>query len=71
MEELDMPASNLSIAEYYRDFLDGLVIDRTDGHEAEAIERLGIKVKVANTVMQSIEDRKKLAETTLEFALGF
>ena len=70
MEELDMPASNLSIAEYYRDFLDGLVIDRVDEHEAGAIEKLGIKVKVADTVMRSIEDRKKLAEITLQFASG-
>ena len=27
MKELDMPASNVSIAHYYRDFLDGLIID--------------------------------------------
>ena len=71
MEELDMPANNLSIAEYYRDFLDGLVIDRSDEHEAGAIGKLGIKVKVANTVMRSMQDREKLADTTLEFALGF
>ena len=71
MEELDMPASNLSIAAYYRDFLDGLIIDRVDEHEAGAIEKLGIKVKVANTVMRSMQDRVDLADTTLEFALGF
>ena len=70
MEELDMPASNLSIAEYYRDILNGLIIDRADEHEAEAIEKLGIKVKVANSVMRSMQDRKKLADTTLRFALG-
>ena len=71
MAELDMPANNLSIAQYYRDFLDGLVIDRVDEHEAEAIERLGIKVKVTGTVMRSMQDRVDLADTTLEFALGF
>ena len=70
MEDLGMPANNLAIAEYYRDFLDGLVIDRADEHEAEAIERLGIKVKVADTVMRSTQDREKLAETTLEFGFG-
>ena len=71
MEDLDMPVNNLSIAEYYRDFLDGLIIDRADAHEAEAIEKLGIKVKAANTVMHSMQDRVDLAETTLQFALGF
>ena len=71
MEELDMPANNLSIAAYYRDFLDGLIIDSGDEHEAEAIERLGIKVKVTNTVMRSMQDRADLAETTLDFVFGF
>ena len=71
MEELDMPANNLSIAAYYRDFLDGLIIDNGDEHEAEAIERLGIKVKVTDTVMRSMQDRADLAETTLDFVSGF
>ena len=71
MEELGMAPGNLAIAEYYRDFLDGLIIDRIDEHEAAAIEKLGIKVKIADTVMRSMQDRIDLAETTLEFALGF
>ena len=71
MEELGMAANNLSIAQYYRDFLDGLIIDRVDEDEVPAIEKLGIKVKIADTVMRSLQDRKKLAETTLDFALGF
>ena len=71
MEELGMAPGNLVLAEYYRDFLDGLIIDRIDEHEAAAIEKLGIKVKIADTVMRSMQDRIDLAETTLEFALGF
>lgn len=71
MEELGMAPGNLALAEYYRDFLDGLIIDRIDEHEAAAIEKLGIKVKIADTVMRSMQDRIDLAETTLEFALGF
>ena len=70
MEELGMAPGNLAIAEYYRDFLDGLIIDRIDEHEAAAIEKLGIKVKLTNTVMRSMQDRIDLAETTLEFAFG-
>ena len=70
MEELGMAANNLSIAQYYRDFLDGLIIDRVDEHEAPAIEKLGLKVKITNTVMRSMQDRVDLAETTLEFAFG-
>ena len=70
MEELGMSPGNLAIAEYYRDFLDGLIIDRIDEHEATAIEKLGIKVKITDTVMRSMQDRIDLAETTLEFAIG-
>ena len=71
MKELDMPANNLSIAEYYRDFLDGLIIDTSDEHETQAIEKLGIRVKVTNTVMRSVQDRIDLAETTLRFVFSF
>ena len=70
MQELDMPANNLSIADYYRDFLHGLIIDTGDEHEAQAIEKLGIRVKAAHTVMRSVQDRVDLAETCLEFAAG-
>ncbi len=70
MQELDMPANNLSIAAYYRDFLHGLVIDAGDEHEARAIGELGIRVKAANTVMRSVQDRVDLAETCLEFAVS-
>ena len=71
MKELDMPANNLSIAEYYGDFLDGLIIDTADARETRAIEKLGIKVKVTNTVMHSVQDRIDLAETTLRFVFSF
>ena len=65
-----MAPGNLAIAEYYRDFLDGLIIDRIDEHEAAAVEKLGIQVKIADTVMRSLQDRVNLAETTLQFAFG-
>ena len=70
MQELNMPASNLSIADYYRDFLDGLIIDRTDEHETEEIEKLGIRVEVTDTIMRSMQDRIDLAETTLRFVFS-
>ena len=65
MTDLEMPTNNLSIATYYRDFLDVLIIDSCDAQEVKAIERLGITVKVAGTVMRSLQDRVGLAETVL------
>ena len=68
MEQMDMPVNNVSIAEFYRDFLDGLVIDNKDEHETGEIEKLGIRVKTTGTLMNSIRDRIALAETTIRFA---
>ena len=66
MENLEMPANNLSIATYYRDFLDVFIVDKSDVGEAEAIEKLGIRVTPASTVMQSLHDRVNLARICLE-----
>ena len=71
MQELNMPASNLSVAHYYRDFLDGLIIDRIDERETEEIEKLGIRVEVTDTIMRSMQDRIDLAETTLRVVFSF
>lgn len=68
MEEMNLPVNNLSVAEHYRDFLDGLIIDEADRHETSAIEKLGIRVKPAAAVMRSTQDRIALAETCLRFA---
>ena len=68
MADLGMTPGNLAIAEYYRDFLDGLIIDSSDEAEAREIEKSGIRVKVVNTVMHSMQDRIRLAEASLDFA---
>ena len=67
MAQLGMTPGNLAIAEYYRDFLDGLIIDNGDRQEAPAIEKLGIRVKLTNTVMHTARDRTHLAEECLAF----
>ena len=68
MEEMNLPVNNLSVAEHYCDFLDGLIIDEADRHETGAIEKLGIRVKTAAAIMRSTQDRITLAETCLRFA---
>ena len=68
MRELDMPASAEAIARYYGDLLDGMVIDQLDAAQAPAIEALGTPVRVAQTVMNSGEDRCMLADIVLSFA---
>jgi LPPG:FO 2-phospho-L-lactate transferase len=60
--------SSAGVAEIYRDFLTGLVIDEADRELAGRIERLGVAVLVTGTIMRDAEDRRRLAEETLAFA---
>lgn len=60
--------SSVGVAEIYRDFLSGIVIDDQDRELVPRIEQLGIAVHVTDTVMRNNSDRQRLAEETLEFA---
>ena len=66
--ELGHKPSALEVAHFYTDLIDGLVIDRVDAELAPEIEKLGVKVKIAQTVMTSERDRVDLARTVLKFA---
>jgi len=68
MREIGIEPSVLGIAEHYREILDGLIIDNQDAELQDAIEAMGIKVKVCNTMMLNLSDKIQLAEDTLEFA---
>lgn len=68
MSELQMPVSCSAIAHYYRDFVDGFVIDDSDAAQAAEIESMGMRVLVAPTIMRSLGDRVALAERVLQFA---
>jgi len=69
MAETGINPSALSIAEHYRDILDGLIIDEQDMAEAGAIEALGLQVEVAQTVMNNKQDKIDLAAIALKFAI--
>lgn len=72
MRELGHDPSAVGIARHYGKLLDGLVIDRSDAAAVDEIEALGIRTRVAPTVMRSLDDRIALARETLDFveALG-
>jgi len=63
---LGMEVSAYSVAKLYSDFLDTFILDTADSAERNRIEKLGIEVKVTNTIMKSIEDKIDLARTVLE-----
>ncbi|HJW84867.1 MAG TPA: 2-phospho-L-lactate transferase, partial [Anaerolineae bacterium] len=57
LRELGYESSSLSVARRYADFLDMFVIDNVDADQRPAIEESGIRVRVTDTLMRSIEDR--------------
>lgn len=56
------------VADYYRDFLDLLVVDSQDEFAAEELRKAGVRVHCAPTIMRRQEDRIALAKSVLEAA---
>jgi LPPG:FO 2-phospho-L-lactate transferase len=63
---LGLEVSAYSVAKLYADFLDTFILDIADFAEKDKIEKLGIEVKVTNTIMRTLEDKIQLAKTVLE-----
>lgn len=68
MAELGVEVSALGIARHYGALLDGFVIDGADEALAPAIEQLGVRCRVAPTVMHDDAERAALAGVVLAFA---
>jgi LPPG:FO 2-phospho-L-lactate transferase len=65
MGELEMPVTAAAVADYYGNLLDGYILDRQDGGEADNI---AVPVKLTKTLMESLDDREQLAREVLTFA---
>jgi LPPG:FO 2-phospho-L-lactate transferase len=63
---LGFKVSAYSVAKLYSDFLDTFVLDVADSADEGKIEKLGIEVKVTNTLMKNLETKIALARTILE-----
>ena len=72
MAELGVPVTALGVAEHYCQrypgLLDHFVIDESDATLLPDIEKLGVRVEVAPTVMKTLADKQRLAAFCL--ALG-
>ena len=68
LKELGHKVSVTTIANFYRDFIDGFVIDHKDNSYIAGIESLGIKVKVCNILMENIKTKIELAQKVLDFS---
>lgn len=68
LQELGYEPSALGVAHHYQNFLDGLVIDRRDAALAPAIEALGVRTLVTETIMTGEAEQIALARRVVDFA---
>ena len=68
MQELNIPASAVAVAEHYQrhypGLLNGFVIDESDG---ESLDAIALPTVATQSVMKSLKDRIALAERCLAF----
>ncbi|MBL8056905.1 MAG: 2-phospho-L-lactate transferase [Anaerolineales bacterium] len=67
LAELGREVSAVAVAAHYQGLAAGFVLDQVDAALAPAIEALGLRVRVTDTVMRSDADRARLAQETLAF----
>ena len=65
MAELGLPVGAAAVARHYEDILDVFIAEESDANE---VEDLGIPVRLAQTLMSTIEDREALAKVVLAAA---
>jgi LPPG:FO 2-phospho-L-lactate transferase len=66
LQNAGIDVSALGIATHYQGLIDGMVIDQQDADLAPAIEALGIRVRVTDTIMRDIPHKTALAAQCLE-----
>ena len=71
MDELGYEVSAHTVACHYGDIIDGIVIDSSDSELEGSIQDEGIRTCVAPTIMNSKQDKIRLAEDALNFAATF
>jgi LPPG:FO 2-phospho-L-lactate transferase len=69
MKSLGMRVSALGVAELYRDFTNVFVLDGADAAQAAAVEKLGMRAVVTDTIMTGIAKKKALARAVVAAAL--
>lgn len=65
LRDLGHEVSALGVAKLYSDFADLFVLDEQDDGMAASIEAVGVRVKLMDTLMNSLEDKQRLAGEVL------
>ena len=66
--EMGIDPSALAVAQHFKDLLKGIVIDAKDANLTPDIEALGIRVSNDQILMQTRDDRIRLAQSLLHFS---
>ncbi len=70
MQELGLPVTNASIAEFYRGLATHMIIDRSDAADEASLTAQGLEVLVTNTMMRTLQDKTHLANDVLALLNG-
>ena len=65
MRSTGVEVSAFGVAQLYHDFLHGFVLDELDLEQKVRIEGMGLSVATTNTIMKTLKDKERLAETCL------
>jgi LPPG:FO 2-phospho-L-lactate transferase len=68
--ELGWEPSAFAVAQHYQGLVTHFVLDQLDAVQESAIQSLGMKTLVTNTIMQTVDDRVRLASEVVEFVMS-
>ena len=66
MKELGQTVTAATVARHYRGLVDCFIVDRRDSELQDSIEKLGISVVVADTIMNSTDEKMALAQRVID-----
>ncbi len=66
MNALDIEVSSVGVADLYKDFLDNFVIDDKDSNLNSQLKQIVNKVTITNTIMNSLDAKKNLAQIIID-----
>ena len=67
--ELGVEPSAFAVAQHYQGLVTHFVLDQLDTDQESAIQSLGMQTLVTNTIMQTVDDRARLAAEVIEFVM--
>ena len=68
MGELGIEPSAAAIARHYGDLLDGFIVDERDRHRVAGAKKFDPQIGFYDTIMNTLDDRIRLARDALDFA---